>query len=358
MIHPPSEGQKTSVIERLRKVESISFTDYDRFCDCLLGSWPNNLIEVEGGRAPSAISRAIVVGLLYHDLLKALDEIQGHDYEEGVREIRARFSELLELYRTRYEKSLSLDLSPFDYWPEVTAIVKSVIEVFQLQLDKGRVPVREKELSSKRLRMHGVIDELWETEEYVELVEYKTTQTPSRLANERHMDQIHFYALLVRDYYGKPVRAQLKGLLGASLTVSIEEDRLIAISQRVEGFFQRAGSIGETEAVIELCAVSPSSCPACAYKFSCPAILRCPNSSIGNGNEIAVVDRVVRDGEDLRVDVSAGTVPVGSWALDESSLPESLADCASKVVLGGLKCREGRLLPNSSTRAFELATLP
>lgn len=350
--------ERTTKISRLKAVKSLSFSDYAHLGRCRVASWPAKSVIMEIGRSSLPVSRAIVVGLFFHDMLKSLDGLYDLGYEKGVLKIRSTFLELLRTYRSRFSNSLAIEPSAFDYWPEITAIVRSVIEVFELDLDVGRRPTREKSLKSKRLRMHGIIDEIYETSDSVVITEYKTTQDASRLAKERNIDQIHFYALLVREHYSKPIEAQLKGLLGASVEVPIEEDRLLLVSQRVERFFGTSRELGETSAIVDLCNVSAETCPNCAYRLSCPAVLEFANDSIGDENEIAVVDKISSRDAGIIAHVSAGTVPTGALVIDDSNIGISSIGTNCKLVMDGLTYDEGRLSPSVSSRFVELLRAP
>lgn len=346
----------TSIISSLMPVRSVSFSDYKHFNRCLVASWPRNKVVFANKGISKPTSRAILVGLLYHEMLDALGDLYELDYESGVRCIRETFRQLITQYRERYADTLAVETSTIDYWPEISAIVQSVILVFERDLDMGLRPIREKPLTSEHLRMHGVIDEIIESTASITITEYKTTQDPARLDQERHLDQVHFYALLVKDYYSKRVRLRLQGLLGAFLDVPFDENRIAHILQNIQRFFEAADAINETSDVIDLCQVSRDTCPTCQYRLSCPAIFSSIHESIGSGNEVAILDNlpVTADNEYV-VEVLAGTVPRGKTSLDSSILNPSLNNTSGRVAVDGITVKDGQLVLSKSSRIRQLS---
>lgn len=347
-------NQLTAKIMELKAVQSLSFSDYAHISPCLVASWPSKDIVYESSGIRSVPSRAVVVGRLYHDILKSLDDLYDIGHERGVRQIRTIFAELLETYRSRYADLVSSDASAFEYWPEITAIVRSVTEIFELDLEEGIRPKREEPIRSSTLKMHGVIDELVESEDGILITEYKTTQDEARLREERHIDQVHFYSLLVSECLGKPVAARVRGLLGASVDVPIDDDRLAVISRRVKDFFRRAASVSDGDPVSDFCEVSVNTCPGCPYAFSCPAILEYSNPSIGKGLEVAVIDGVALRESDLFVSVVAGTVPSGEHRLIGAVGNVVPTETEETLVIGGLTYDEGQLRISATSRIAKL----
>ncbi len=349
--------ERTSKILRLSAVDSLSFSDYANLGGCLVRSWPGRHVLLEGQGSNSPKSRASVVGLFYHDMLKRLDGAYELGYEDGVRHIRSTFSELIGVYRSRYVDTLTAESTPLDYWPEITSIVRSAIQVFERDLDEDCKPTREKILKSERLRIHGIVDEILESNESVLITEYKTIQHASRLDQERHLDQVHFYTLLAREHYKKSVAARLCGLLGTSFEVNIEEDRLELISRRVKEFFERASGVAEESDVQALCDVSRETCPGCRYRRSCPAILGSSYPSIGDGHEIAVLSNImVVDGK-IVAKIIAGTIPIGHVRVVDPYAISLLKDLDGDLVVDELVFDDGELSFTTSSRIHQLNTL-
>ena len=347
-------NQQTSKIVELRPVQSLSFSDYAHMSPCLVASWPSKRVVLESEGVGSAPSRAVVVGRFYHDMLKALDDLYDLGHEDGVRQIRSVFADLLNTYRLRYADLDAGDLSAFDYWPEITAIVRSVIEIFELDLEEGVRPKREESIKSANLKIHGVIDELVELENAVLVTEYKTTQDEIRLREERHVEQVHFYSLLVNEHFGKPVKARIRGLLGASIDVPIDDDRLVVMLRRVNEFFRRAGLVRQAKSIAELCDVSSRTCPNCPHALSCPVILESVNPSIGKGADIAVVDEVSQHESEMLVRVVSGTVPAGERVLVGAGPKAVLPETKERLIISGLTYAEGRLRTSASSRIAKI----
>jgi len=326
-----------SAILGVEAVEKLSFTDYLRSSSCLLKGWPRSRIVYSQGNERKSVSRPLLIGSFFHELLNGVTKLHDLPVEEGVQQIRVEYKKKVGIYKSLYPDfgDHSID-GGFDYWPEMSAILKTVIRVYRRDAESDVQPKRELELRSKSNPMFGIVDEVVETDAGIILREYKTTSNPASLLREQYIEQVHFYAILIYSVYGEfPSATYLEGLLGVTLEVELEPSRLTKICENVDSWIDRARqAVSRQDGVAGLCNVHPDNCTGCAYKLICPAIHSGDHDlSFGSTEELAVLQvlKIDVDNSVLYANVIGGTVPIG-----ENCKVELMAStlAASEFVIG------------------------
>lgn len=323
------------IVISVEKIEKVSFTDYMRNTgsDCLLREWPRSRLKYSARNLSIPTSRPVIAGLFFHEFLKDITGVYGPAVQDGVRKIRTLYKNKVNVYRSRYASSLT---SGFDYWPEMSAILKTVIQIYKRDLKSGHHIRREVRIESPAERIYGIVDEVVRSGSEIVLREYKATRDMTNLTQEQYIDQLHFYAILIRAKYGQsPKEMHLEGLLGLACQIELEEERISRIENEISAFLTRTDSaFKNSEKVTSYCVVSQVNCQGCMRKMSCPEVLFGDHHvSLEHGNDVTLVrvTDINHEESSLIVDVIGGTLPIS----DNTKVDLSLSSLSSSEFVVG-----------------------
>ncbi len=178
-------------------------------------------------------------------------------------------------------------------------------------------------------RLRGRADVVYESEQGVELIDYKTgnifdeDEDGERKVKERYRQQLHLYAAMHHDCTGVwPVRGHLVPLTGAPFTIEIDQVETQQLVQSALERMRQFNALVSQKAPIDALA-NPSfdACQTCNYKAYCPAFWACSHDSSAWGTS-AHLEAIVLDLKETRqgdyvvsLQVTAGTLPDGRFIL-------------------------------------------
>ena len=69
---------------RVSEIDTLTFSTYKKIGKCILHGLPSANIELDGRTSSRVYSIGLLLGNLYHELLKRLDDLAGLDSERGI----------------------------------------------------------------------------------------------------------------------------------------------------------------------------------------------------------------------------------------------------------------------------------
>ena len=175
-------------------------------------------VEAPFLRACSEHSPAILLGRLYHSLVKAVADVgrPGASTDAILNDV---FPRVAQEFRSRYP-NFNLEYDPF-----VQRIYDTVARYIDFKFDSFRQLFVETEISSSDQLLFGTPDWVMIQGGRTSLIDFKLTTNLERLRTSKNMSQLSFYAYLVEEAYGQyPVSISLVGLNGIRVEVPIPRD--------------------------------------------------------------------------------------------------------------------------------------
>ncbi len=157
-------------VTSVSEIDVLTFSTYKKISKCILHGLPNANIEVDGTLSSRVFSVGLVLGNLYHELLKKLDNLEGLDSEEASEKLSNYLDEYASKAERLYGTGKSSPANSFRLRREVNDIYLSVWQKYLEQKKGVGRYIREEEFSSDEDRLKGILDELYLEDGRIRLV--------------------------------------------------------------------------------------------------------------------------------------------------------------------------------------------
>lgn len=246
----------------------VTATDLAGYGSCLLSSVPARYVTAGGGSRKSLTEQQIA-GFCFHDLIQKARSLQAANKREARVALRRFFFRLIEDYSYKYAAALANISRPLSKWKTLTDSYYTAERILLETPGKDSFYENEKKLVNPSTNLFGRPDELLISTDAIRIRDYKLKYRTSSLADPRFYDQLHFYAILASEKYpNRELQLEVHGLLGASLEVPLELDRLDTIYATSARWVSEMQSIGRNK-------VHPASvcggCKQCESRFAARA---------------------------------------------------------------------------------------
>jgi hypothetical protein len=274
-----SDIQSLPQIKACRPLERISFSNYSGMKYCLLKGLPLSCIEFTGQSPLFLKSKAQLLGIFLHSMLERVFELRKCDRSELPNRLKKEFIEQLLKLEEHAEYSWRLGTNTFSKLPEVGVIFGHISDIVFAerileQKDGSMFTISpEKALTSKDKLLFGKVDVLMESDEEIIIIEYKTGSIfeDAFLKNEYFL-QVHFYAELVHEKYGKyPNYLLVKETKGKQFKMPPDIEEAKRLGRHAREILNRYNSIIRNNEPLEnIAKASNEACPRCHYQQFCP----------------------------------------------------------------------------------------
>ncbi len=353
---------KAPTITKISGVGRTSFSDYIRWksATCSLKSWPSSGIAVSPHLPQPNIGRSVIVGFFFHELLAEICGIHGIAYDEGIRSIRDLYKYKIEDFKVRFSPSLQ-ELSPaFDYWPEMSSVLKTVQSIYERDSELESSPEREVPIEDTINHLFGILDEVESTSNGITVREYKTTRDIENLTQDKYIEQLHFYSILIRSKFGEyPDKLILEGLMGVTSEIQIDPSRIDTIIENIKHLeYLDLSNFDRKYSTKQVASPNEIDCAQCRFNIACPSLLRDKQPwSLGNKKEIAIVqvqEKLAEKGA-IRVSVIGGTIPESDSSAIElirSNVEIELLNIGQYFLISGLQTKGSTYQATTDSQVF------
>ncbi len=209
------------------------------------------------------LSRPLIMGRFFHELAEKINPASDLGINQGLRYLTNQYLDLSEVYQDRYREFIAEDRSPFKDWSGMSSILDTVNQIFSLQLEEGSRPSREQELVHSNGLLLGKPDAFEIKGSLATITDYKLKYSTKSIDTSIARDQLHFYAMLIRDQSPQiSIKLSLIGLNGTFLDVPFDEHEGARIFDSSVMFAERLRELGEKKIPVnDLC----QGCQFCAH---------------------------------------------------------------------------------------------
>ena len=242
----------------------VSFTDFSRKSECRIASIPNRYKTSPRGNG-RGLSRQLIMGRFFHELIESVSDAAKLGAREGAVKLYELHEQLIDKYETDYRDFQSEYGVPISEWDLYSVYEKSQ-EILGRELSLNGVIERERAIYHSNGLLFGIIDELIINEEHITIIEYKLKNKKKEIQTENNINQLHFYACLIKDRYpSRLTKLELVGLKDVYLSIKLDEDLCDSILFGAIEFARYLRKIGDKSIPVEkLC----SGCDLCNLGFN------------------------------------------------------------------------------------------
>lgn len=261
----------------LRPLRSLSFSRYRRLRKCQLSG--ALLFNQSRGTLPRpSTGRLQVLGEIFHAVMRTVNKAMGVKPLSPA-DVRTTFNNVVDDAHARIQAAAcSRHLGDPRRWSELTDVYRSVTDLSQMpgrDDSTAKVEVHaEEEIHCKDLLLVGTPDAYFIRSDGIELVDYKSgLVSEGDDSNLEHIEQLYFYAYLIREKYGSyPSALRLIGLNGEVVEVVPAPERSDALASDMKMTLAGYNTLAAQGASPEKAASPrPDSCIFCEAKPICKA---------------------------------------------------------------------------------------
>ncbi len=238
--------------------------------ECTLQGFLKSRVVVSNRPTCKTVTSDLICGYIFHALMRDLPKYFRLSKHTRRKKVRSDVESYIDEYSTKYT---NFDFSDYRYWPKLAKTIDSVIS--KDERSNNDAIGRELRITSNDARTLGVIDLVERTTEGIQIVDYKGRLDPGGLdLPEKYIQQLHFYALLIKDKYGTyPSKGFIEYFDSKRVLVPLDYQISTTLHHKARSTYSRIESVikGEKDLAL-LASQSAKGCGRCSVSYLCPVL--------------------------------------------------------------------------------------
>lgn len=255
-----------------REMKAISYSELYSMRECTLQGFLKSRVVVSNYPVFKTVTSDLICGYIFHALMKDLPKYFRLPKHTRRIKVRSDVENYIDEYSTKHT---SFDFSDYRYWPKLAKAIDSVININKDERSINDAIGRELRITTSDAKTTGVIDLIERTTEGIQVVDYKSRSDPGGLdIPEKYIQQLHFYALLIKDKYGMyPSKGFIEYFDSKRVPVLLDYQTSTTLHHKARSIYSRVESVIKGEKDLALLAnQSANSCSGCTVSYLCPVL--------------------------------------------------------------------------------------
>jgi len=287
-------------------VKPVSFTEITLMDGCLLRGFIKTRGIIDNKIKDSNVSKDLICGHIFHKLLYDIDKFRDLEINCRRNAIRKDIDLLVGNYAKRY---IDFSFRDYKYWPKLEKIVSSVLKKANRKL--YNVVDREKRIESIDSTVVGIIDVIESSSDGLVIIDYKSrTFVDGSEMSKVYFEQLHFYALLVREKYAVyPRKGYIEYFDNERSLVELDSDFSEELHEKAKAIYFKLENVTNGDLSAKAIAnLHVNECNNCSVSYLCPELHKTILHTDSGLSRLLVAEVKVIGSSDIQILAKGGIV--------------------------------------------------